>query len=58
MANEKAITLDGVPIEIAANIGNTADALEAVKMGRMLLVCCGQNFYSSTVPNLLLRKRI
>ena len=33
MANKTAVTLDGVPIEIAANIGNTADALEAVQMG-------------------------
>jgi phosphoenolpyruvate-protein phosphotransferase len=32
-ANEKAVTLDGVPIEIAANVGNAVDALEAVKMG-------------------------
>ena len=33
LANTKAVTRDGVEIEVAANIGNVADAQEAVKMG-------------------------
>jgi multiphosphoryl transfer protein len=33
LANAKAVTRDGVGIEVAANIGNVADAQEAVKMG-------------------------